>query len=218
MRSLSITVGNDADFGAIAESLRGAGAGGRAVLYLNADIGVGGGILIDGRLMAGSGGFAGELGHVVVNPQGSDCRCGRRGCWETEIGEEAIVRRAGGQPGSGPSVRELADRAAAGDAQAERALAETAEWLALGVTNLVNLLNPDVVVVGGHLRFVMARAGDVVRDGVAFALPGPRSQVRVVVPALNGDSALLGAAEAGFSRLLADPAGVIAESGTLVAS
>lgn len=213
-----VIVGNDADFGAIAESLRGAGAGGRAVLYLNADIGVGGGILIDGRLMAGSGGFAGELGHVVVNPKGAACRCGRRGCWETEIGEEAIVRRAGGEPGSGLTVREIAERAEAGDARAQRALAETAGWLSLGVTNLVNLLNPDVVVVGGHLRFVMARVGGIVHEGIAQALPGPRSQVRVVIPALNGDSALLGAAESGFARLLADPAGVIAESGTLVAS
>lgn len=211
-----VTVGNDADFGAIAESLRGAGRGGRCVLFVNADIGVGGGILIDGRLLSGAGGFAGELGHMVVHPNGRSCRCGRTGCWETEIGQDAIVTRAGEDPASGITVAEVAERAAAGDRKAVGALRETQQWLALGITNLVNLLNPDVVVLGGHLRRVPL--DDLLPADAPGALPGPSAQVSVVVPGLNGDSSMIGAAESGFSRLLADPAGVIADSGTLVAS
>lgn len=212
-----VTVGNDADFGAIAESLRGSGRGGRCVLFVNADIGVGGGILIDGRLLSGAGGFAGEFGHMVVNPAGRACRCGRTGCWETEIGQDAIVARAGDDPGSGTTVAQVAERAVAGERKAAAAMRETSRWLGLGITNLVNLLNPDVVVLGGHLRLIdpAALAGGA---GEAGALPGPSGQVSVVVPALNGDSSMIGAAEAGFARLLADPAGVIADSGTLVAS
>ncbi|MEO7745746.1 MAG: ROK family transcriptional regulator, partial [Actinomycetota bacterium] len=87
---LRVTVGNDADLGALAEHTRGAAVGCDDIVFLAADAGVGGGVIVGGHPLHGVGGYAGELGHLMVNPRGRTCRCGSRGCWETEIGAEAI--------------------------------------------------------------------------------------------------------------------------------
>ena len=86
---------NDADLGARAEHIRGAARGARSVVYLSGEVGVGGGILLEGGPLTGAGGYAGEVGHMVVNPRGRACRCGSTGCWETEIGEEALLIASG---------------------------------------------------------------------------------------------------------------------------
>ena len=95
--SLPVTVGNDADLGAVAEHIRGAAAGASNVVYLSGEVGLGGGLIVDGRPMMGAGGYGGEVGHMVVNPQGRLCECGARGCWETEVGAQG-ARLACGMP------------------------------------------------------------------------------------------------------------------------
>ena len=87
-----VVIGNDADFGAVAEHARGAAVGVQNLVYLSGEVGVGGGIILDGRPLAGTGGYAGEVGHMRVNPRGRVCRCGAVGCWETEIGEDVLAR------------------------------------------------------------------------------------------------------------------------------
>ena len=213
-----IVLGNDADLGAMAETLRGAAAGQRNVVYIQADIGVGGGIVVDGRPMVGSGGFGGEVGHMVVNPSGRACRCGRTGCWETEIGRDALVAHAGTVDGVSVELSDVLTAAQAGDAAARDAVDAAARFLGIGLANLANMLDPDVIVIGGHLPQVLTAGGRAVSDALEGSLGGARRSIIVTAPALQGDSPMVGAAELAFGALIGDPLGVIAESGTPVAS
>ena len=99
--TLPIVVANEADLGALAEWRRGAAVGADHVLFVSGEVGVGGGIIVDGRQLTGAAGYGGEIGHMPVNPDGSRCRCGSIGCWETEVGEGALLRRAGHAPDAG---------------------------------------------------------------------------------------------------------------------
>jgi len=213
----SVFINNDADLGAIAEFARGVGSHTRNLIFVSGEVGIGGGVIIDGRLMSGAGGYGGEVGHMVVNPAGVVCRCGATGCWETEIGRDAVVAAAG-LGGEQVEVADVIAAAADGNQQARGAIDEVGKWLGIGLTNLVNLFNPEVIVLGGHLRLILPLVnGDVLRQ-LHYALPAAREQARVEVPSLNGDSTLLGAAESAFERLLSDPIGELARSQHDVAS
>ncbi len=180
---------NDVNCHARAEQRAGAARGHDEVLVLALGTGIGGGVVSSGRLVRGGSGFAGEPGHMVVSPGGVPCPCGRRGCWEryasgsalTRLAREAadagrirsVVVRAGGEPGC---VRgeHVGDAAREGDVGALEVVAELAGWLGLGLTNLVNLLDPGLVVLGGGLAemadLFLAR---VRADVAAGALGGP---------------------------------------------
>ncbi|MFM8238866.1 MAG: ROK family protein [Actinomycetota bacterium] len=200
-----IAVRNDSDLGVLAEQMRGAAADADNVIYLSGDVGVGGGLLIDGRPLVGAGGYGGEVGHMRVNPAGQVCRCGAVGCWETEIGQDAILRLSGAA-----TLDDALARAAGGDVQAGEALAQVAQWMGIGLANLVNIANPQVIVLGGHLGSVYAAQSTVVDRHVHSALPAPREQVRLVCATLGADGTLVGASELAFTGLLADPIGVLA--------
>ncbi len=213
----SLTINNDADLGAIAEHVRGAGVHARNLIFLSGDVGIGGGVVIDDRLMTGASGFGGEVGHMVVNPAGRTCRCGATGCWETEIGHDAIVGSSD-STGSPGEVADVVRAAADGDPDAQAALQSVGEWLGIGLANLVNVFNPEVIVLGGHLRLVFPTVSGIVLRRIHFALPAAREQVRIEVPAMNGDSTLIGAAETAFDALLSDPIGVLSRAPLAVAS
>jgi predicted NBD/HSP70 family sugar kinase len=203
---LPVVVGNDADFGAVAEHVRGAARDARNLVYLSGEVGVGGGIILDGELMNGAGGYGGEVGHMIVHPKGKLCRCGARGCWETEVGENAALEAAG-MPGG--TVADLIAAAASGDAVACAGLRKVGRWLGIGVANLVNIFNPEVVIFGGLMRELYPVTEQSVRSELSRALAAPRQQVRLAVPGLAGDSTLLGAAETAFAPLLDDPIGAL---------
>ena len=205
--STPVTIGNDSDLGAIAERLRGSARGAANVIYLSGQIGVGAGIVIDGSLLMGAQGYGGEVGHMRINPKGRECRCGSHGCWETEIGEPAL--RLAAHASDRETVQDIVARAAAGDKVAQKGLKRVGEWLGIGVGNLVNIFNPDVVVFGGTLREVLPATRDQVELMVAESLPAPREHVQLSLPALGGDSTLVGAAEAAFEPLLHDPLAVV---------
>ena len=208
--STPIVVGNDSDLGAIAERLRGTAMGAANVIYLAGQVGVGGGIVIDGSLLMGAQGYGGEVGHMRVNPKGRECRCGAVGCWETEIGEPAIRLATGATEST--SMAEVVARAQAGDKDAIKGLKRVGDWLGVGVANLVNIFNPDVVVFGGTLREVFPFTRDRVDAAVHGSLAAPGEHVILSLPALGDDSTLLGAAETAFGPLLDDPLGVVAEA------
>jgi len=205
-----VTVGNDADLGAWAEHLRGAGTHAGNLVFVAADIGVGGGVIVAGSLLRGHRGFAGEIGHIPVNPAGRPCRCGATGCWETEIGSAALLRAAGADPAA--DVAELSARAAEGQGDAIEAFGRIADWLGVGLVNLVNMLNPQSIVLGGHLGTTYAIASDRVLRQIEGALPASRELVRVCSSRLGGDATLIGAAEVAFTALLEDPVGLLRRS------
>ena len=204
---LPVLVGNEADLGARAEHVRGVGAGVDDMLYLSGEVGLGGGIILGGRPLTGAGGYAGELGHMLVNPRGRACRCGRSGCWETEIGEDAVLRATRALPGT--TLADVFAAAAAGHRPTRRGLERVGRWLGVGIADLVNLLNPELVVFGGLTRELFPAVEPVVREVLAGALAAPRAQVRLELPGLGADSNLVGAAELAFAPLLDDPLGVL---------
>lgn len=201
--TLPVSVGNDADLGALAEHVRGAAAGRANVIFLSGDVGVGGGIILGGRPMVGAGGYGGEVGHMVVNPGGRACRCGRKGCWETEIGEDAVLRALGVSQRA--DVEDLLGSLAAHPNGGPPALRKVGRWMGIGIVNLVNIFNPEVVVFGDLLRQLLPLVEGQIREQFKTALAAPREQVMLALPALGRDSALLGAAETVFGQLLDDP-------------
>jgi predicted NBD/HSP70 family sugar kinase len=203
----TLTVGNHADVSALVEHSRGAAAGCDNVIYLYGDVGVGGGIIAGGRRITGHGGYGGEVGHMVVNPQGRRCSCGSRGCWETEIGESALLRLAGRESESGrDAVLSVVDAAMRGDNVAQRAVRQVGDWIGFGVGNLVNIFNPEAVIFGGTLRDIYLVAAAPIRSRLnAIALPACREHIRLRTPELGTDAALIGAAELAFEHLLEDP-------------
>jgi predicted NBD/HSP70 family sugar kinase len=140
---------------------------------------------------------------MCVNPRGRLCRCGRRGCWETEIGEEAVLL-ATGRP-EGTELADVLAAQAAGERRATNGLRKVGEWLGLGVVNLVNLFNPEMIVFGGMTRDIFAATEPVVLRALDAALVAPREQVRLELAALGADSTVVGAAELAFGLLLDNP-------------
>lgn len=218
---LPVIVANDAELGALAELRRGAALGANDVIYVSGEVGVGGGIISGGNQLSGAAGFAGEIGHLPVNPAGTTCRCGSVGCWETEIGADALLVRAGRQAGGGRVAAEAVLRdAEAGVPQAVAAIAEVGRWLGYGLAGLVNIFNPSLIVLGGSFTGIHPFVIDVIQEQLdRFALPAPRQVVRIVPATLGLDAPMLGAAELAFEPFLADPAQWLrSDSGATLAS
>ncbi|MEM7275765.1 MAG: ROK family protein [Actinomycetota bacterium] len=206
IHDLPVIVHNEANLGALAESRRGAAAGRDHVLYLSGEVGVGGGIIADGEPLTGRAGFAGEVGHVPVNPDGLLCGCGAVGCWETEVGEPALLTRAGLPPDGGrPAVETLLNRAGSGDDATRHALAAHARWLGVGLAGLLNVLDVEAVVLGGLFgRLHPHLAEDLDAELDRRVLPALRDRA-VVASTLGDDAPVIGAAEAVWRAALDDP-------------
>ncbi|GAA4559689.1 ROK family transcriptional regulator [Planotetraspora kaengkrachanensis] len=211
--ALPVNVGNDANLGALAEHTRGIGQGCRDLVYLHGDVGIGGGIVVNGQLLGGFAGYGGEVGHMIVNPGGRPCGCGSRGCLEAEVGERALMDRAGrnGSDAVGRDcVRSVVDAADRGDVVAQEALHGVGNWLGLGVANLVNIFNPEMVIFGGTLREMYLGSAAQVRSQINVGTLGAsRENLRLRTSGLGDDAPLLGAAELAFGQVLADPLDVL---------
>jgi glucokinase len=198
---------NDANAAALGEYVYGAGRGVRHMVYLTVSTGVGGGLVLDGRLYRGATGSAGELGHVLVDEDGPVCGCGARGCLETFASGTAIGARGqeAVESGASPTITRLAGgedvtaehvaaAAAEGDPMAQAIIASAAHHLGLGLADFVNIFNPDLIVIGGGT----ANIGPMLLDPAvglmrARAFKGPVEHVRVVPAALGGRSVVAGA-------------------------
>ncbi len=195
------TLHNDADCAAYGEWRRGAGQGARCLACLTLGTGIGGGIVLGGRVHHGASGAAGEVGHTCVEMNGRLCGCGARGCVEAYASGSAIAARAveaGFRPeGSEPVSAEAVCRAAAvGDPRAARILSETGTILGVAVANLVHVLNPDVVVLAGGV----AKAGEALlaplrREVRRRAFASAAAACRIVAGALPETAGAVGAAE-----------------------
>ncbi|MFJ9725821.1 ROK family protein [Streptomyces sp. NPDC101209] len=199
-----LTVGNEANFGALAELWLGEGTP-RDFLHVSAEIGIGAAVVVAGGLLRGTRGFAGELGHVPVRPEGPPCPCGGRGCLEQYAGEEAVLRAAGLEPGE-DRVGLLANRAADGDTEVRRALHDAGEALGIALTGAVNLLDPEGVVLGGALAGLAPWLLPSLEAELARRTAGPACPV--TVSGLGSEGPLLGAAHSVVRAVLDDPAAV----------
>jgi predicted NBD/HSP70 family sugar kinase len=203
-----VMVANEADLGAWGEYRRGHRPVGHLV-YVSGEVGIGVGAIIDGKPLLGAAGYAGEAGHMLINPAGVECRCGATGCWETEAGEAALVRRMSHSDGTtGAAVVDaLAQRAATGHAPSRRALSQVGRWLGLGIGNLINIFNPELVVLGGlYERIFSFVEPAVVEAAERTALAAPREMATIAASELGADAPLLGAAELVLAGVIADPA------------
>ncbi|MER5940083.1 ROK family transcriptional regulator [Streptomyces sp. NPDC001928] len=203
-----LTVGNEADFGGLAELWLGDGTP-RDFLHVSAEIGIGAAVVVDGMLLRGTRGFAGELGHVPVEPYGPECPCGGRGCLEQYAGEEAVLRAAGLEPGE-DRVGLLARRAAEGDENVRRALRDAGTALGIALTGAVNLLDPESVVLGGALAGLAPWLLPSLEAELDRRTAGPACPVSV--SRLGPEGPLLGAAHSVVRGVLDDPV-VVAERG-----
>ncbi|GAB3195096.1 ROK family transcriptional regulator [Nocardioides hungaricus] len=205
-----VSTGNDANLGVLAEHLRGAAVGFSEVVYLSASVGIGGGFLVGGRPLTGASGYAGEVGHMQVDSEGPVCRCGAVGCWETKVGENVLLRRAGRLAGGGPpAVAEVIAAAQAGESRAEEAVAKVADWCGVGIRAIVNLVNPEIVVLGGCLAQVWRAAEDRVDEALSRStMMSPRQDVVIRSAGLEDESPLIGAAELAFAPVLDHPQAV----------
>jgi predicted NBD/HSP70 family sugar kinase len=205
---LSAWLTNDADAGALAERLYGAGRSTSDMIYIRLSTGIGAGIVSDGRPLTGAGGLAGEVGHIMSAPRGRICRCGNRGCLETVASPAAIARLLEDSWGRRVTVSDLMRLIGDGDKGAIRALEDAAEHIGLVLANLVTVLNPEFIVVGGDLATAGTKLfGPMERAIRRYALT-PAAEGVTVVPGELGDYAeVRGAAGmvlAHAPRILAD--------------
>jgi predicted NBD/HSP70 family sugar kinase/biotin operon repressor len=193
---LPVHLDNDANLGALAEVALGAGVGARDAVYLMVSGGIGAGLILGGEIYRGTGGTAGELGHVLVDESGPICRCGNRGCLETLAGGPAIVELLRPSHGPGLTLERVIALAAAGDSGARRAIGDAGRVLGRSVAAIVNAFNPELIIVGGH----MGAAGDVLLDPLReavhrYAIPSAAQDVRITRGVLGDRAEVLGALE-----------------------
>lgn len=188
---------NDANVATWGEFRLGAGRGRDHVLMLTVGTGIGAGIVSGGRLLHGSHGFAGEVGHIIVEPDGPLCGCGNRGCWETVASGRAIDRLSREAFGEGaPSGTGITELAGGGDPTALEVLGEVGRRLGEGIAGLVNVLDPEIVVIGGGV----VEAGDLLLEPTrrhflaSIEAPEFRPEVPIVPAALGPDAGAIGAA------------------------
>lgn len=189
----NIAVDNDANLAALGEWAAGAGAGRRVVVCITLGTGIGGGIVVDGVIYHGALGFGGEIGHIRVSGDGPRCSCGGRGCLETLASGTAIGRAGSRALGRDVTARGVFEAAREGDERAASVVAEAAKALGAGISTVANILNPDIVILGG----AVALAGEILLRPVVEEMR--RLTMAPIVPkvataALGGDSAIVGGA------------------------
>ena len=187
-------VANDANLGALAEVRTGAARGASNVVYLMLSSGIGGGLVLGGSLFSGHSGLTGELGHIVVDPGGERCRCGNRGCLETVAGAEQILAALRPTYGERITIEDAATLAAGRDQRCRELFHAAARAAGRVAGSVCNLVNPELVIVGGDLIMAGDTVVDGVREGVAeTTIPAVHRDVQVVAATLGERAELLGA-------------------------
>lgn len=221
-----VFVDNEANAGAIGEKRFGAGKGVQNILYFSAGIGIGAGILVNGTLLSGSRGYAGEVGHFTMIPGGPQCGCGNQGCWETAASESAAINRVKSAIAAGRqtllqeviasrasrgkcshlTADDLLEACERGDEVAIEALQETGRNLGTGIAGFVNAFNPELVILGNS----MGRMKSFVMDGaqqemLKRALPQLADGLQLVPAALGAGACVIGAISMVLNQILGLP-------------
>ena len=208
---IPVVLDNDANCTAVAEATYGVAGGDGTSVVVTMGTGIGGALLVDGRVLRGRNGMAGEFGHMQVVPDGQPCQCGARGCWEQYASGNALVRYARAQVGLEPSVLTEAcggdpdrltgpmvtDAAADGDLVARHAFGSVGHWLGVGLANLVAALDPHRIVVGGGVSAAGDRLLDPARTELerSVVAAGHRVVPPVLAARLGPEAGVVGAAE-----------------------
>lgn len=210
--AMPISVGNDANLAALAEYRYGAGHGCDPLIYLTISTGIGSGFIINGQMLLGANGMAGEAGHMQLVADGPVCGCSNRGCVEAlasgpNIAREATVRLTRGLPSSLSEVdgaitaKEVVEAAQAGDHMARDVITRAGQYIGMAVANLVHIFNPQRIVIGGGVsnagEFLFGPIREVANERV---MPGYRGTFDIVAAELGDDVGLLGAAALALSR------------------
>jgi len=211
-----VTVDNESNLATLAEATPG-DPDRQDILVLFGGVGMGGGIVADGRLLRGRQGYAGEFGHVIVEPQGRRCGCGRVGCWETVVGLRALLDRAADpdDPVRDPALHvderlaELNRRADLGDTRTLDALAQVAGWLGAGAAVLVNALNPAAIVLSGYFAAVGEHLRPTLETRLRAGVLAPDAGgTRIELSKLGFTASVRGGAGLSLDAVFADPARV----------
>ncbi|WP_256975475.1 ROK family transcriptional regulator [Paenibacillus sp. MY03] len=200
--SLSVTIDNEANAGAQGEQTYGAGRGIRNQIYVSVGIGIGTGIILNKELFKGASGFSGELGHLSIQYDGKPCSCGNQGCWELYASENALLEQASSLGYA--SLGQLLKAAEQGDERVRQLFSDIGYYLGVGIANIVNVFNPDVVIVGNRMSSAATWIGPAMREAVeARALPYHRAQLSILFAELQEQSAVRGAAYYAISDFFA---------------
>ena len=188
---ISVHVENDATMAAFGEWKAGAARGAENAVMVTLGTGIGGGIVMSGKLQRGANGFAGEIGHMVVQRDGDECVCGRRGCWERYASGSALKMLSGGSSGE-----EVFAAAVAGDAKALEVVDAYAQWIAVGLASLTNICDPEIIVLGGGVVDSVGVVMDAVRTSFIDALYSAqwRAHPQLVTAELGARAGAIGSA------------------------
>jgi predicted NBD/HSP70 family sugar kinase len=208
-----VSVQNEANLAALGELWFGAPPR-TDFIHVSGEIGIGAGVVVGGELFRGRNGFAGELGHVTVRPEGPVCGCGARGCLEAIAGQEAILRAAGLPPRTGTTLAtpagplaRLVERAEAGDERAVDAVETAGEALGVALAGMVNLFDLDAVLLGGMFALLAPWLREPVAAELSARVLGARwTEPRVEVSRLGWEAAVRGAAGSVVNRIVQHPA------------
>jgi glucokinase len=206
--SLPVTIENDANAAALGEQWRGAGRGIGSMILLTLGTGVGGGIVLDKQIWHGADGMAGEIGHMTIIPDGRQCGCGNTGCLEMYASARGIVqsyRDAGGasETAMQPEITsvQVYQEASDGNARAVKVMRDMGRILGIGIANLINIFNPEMVVIGGGVKEAWPLFIDTARAEIrkrAFEVPAERT--KIVPSELGDDAGMVGAAAAALQK------------------
>ncbi|GEL66262.1 ROK family glucokinase [Marinilactibacillus psychrotolerans] len=202
-------IDNDANVAALGEQWMGAGNNEPNVVFITLGTGVGGGIIINGELVRGSSGAAGEIGHIVIEPHGFDCTCGNQGCLETVASATGVVRLARTMAeefaglsllkesidnGDSVDAKSVFDAAKEGDVFALRVVDKVCDYLALACGNISNMLNPSTIVIGGGVSKAGEFLADKIREKfVKYAFPPIYNNTKIKIAELGNDAGVIGA-------------------------
>jgi glucokinase-like ROK family protein len=220
---LKVFIENDANAATIAEHLFGVARHNRNFIFVFAGVGIGGGLFLNGKLHRGKNGYAGEIGHspIMAEPFQTPCHCGNRGCWETYANQHSIIRRVQArlevkrnsiipslmaEQNSPLSIAIIKQAADAGDVEALEALSETGKAMGIGFASLINILNPEKIILGGPLSIV----GDYLLPSIKsiatkHSLPEMRPTVEIVLSGFETDASLIGAVSIVVDDILSNP-------------
>ncbi|WP_258111694.1 ROK family protein [Alicyclobacillus sp. SP_1] len=204
--NLPVFVDNEANAGALAEQLFGVGTTDENAIYFSVGAGIGVGIILNHTIIRGSGGAAGEFGHMIIETRGLRCSCGSRGCLEMYASTRALVAKYAQLTGHTKTVDEIIQDLHVGDPNAREAIDSVGRYLGMGVSNLINGLNPSLVVIGNHLSEARDRLLTIVTEVVdTSALKVPGTIARIELSSLGRNSTAIGAASLALNDYFQGP-------------